>query len=91
MPWHLAVRLLGVASSQTRARLKLPPALRGCLAAFWGHWKQWMPEAALHGKALGLGHPGNAPTAFLPALVLVVPPGGLQARSWGLEVALVLV
>lgn len=73
-----------------QTRLKLPPALRGCLAAFWGHWKQWVLEAALHGKALGLGCPGNTLTAFLPALRLVVPLGELQAHSWGLEMALVV-
>lgn len=73
-----------------RVRLKLPLAVRERLATFWGHWKQWVPEAAVHGKALGLGCPGNTLTAFLPALVLVVPLGGLQAHSWGLEVALVL-
>lgn len=49
-----------------------------------------MLEAALHGKALGLGCPGNILTAFLPALRLVVPLGELQAHSWGLEMALVV-
>lgn len=33
----------------------------------------------MHGKTLGLGPPGNTLSAFLPASVLVVPPGGLPA------------
>ena len=82
MPWHLTVRLLDIALSQLSARLKMPPALleswwlRGCPAAFWGHWKQWVHETAVHGKALGMGRRGNTPH-HLPACC------GAGSAPWG--------
>lgn len=43
-----------------------------------------------HSEALGVLHQGNTPTTVLPAVVLVGLLGGFQARSWDLDVALML-
>lgn len=83
MPWHLTVRLLHIALSQLSAGLKMPPALleswwlRECPAAFWGHWKQWVQRLQCTAKPWEWDVQGIHPTTFLPAVVLVVPLGGL--------------